>query len=183
MAEPDNLKVSTSLVVDLPADRFDLADWIVHFSSEEYIDCTPATHNHKYSDVYRDPDGGYVFRNDEFCGGIMMTQLYRGEIMEREHVFLVSPRTKGRFLWVWPMTFQITWDMKVEPFDENRSKFTCTIGSKLNPVYQFLSFVIRLTFWAQAHADEETPHFADSAARWVTRNDAERRASYVSPSM
>jgi len=53
MAEPDNLKVSTSVVVDLPADRFDLADWMIHFSSEEYVACTPATHNHKYSDVYR----------------------------------------------------------------------------------------------------------------------------------
>jgi len=73
--------------------------------------------------------------------------------------------------------------MQVEPFDENRSKFTCTIGSRLNPVYQFLSFIIRLTFWAQAHADEETPYFADSAARWATRNDSERRASDVSPSM
>jgi len=73
--------------------------------------------------------------------------------------------------------------MKVEPLDENRSKFTCTIGARLNPVYQVLSFLLRLTFWAQAHADEETPHFADSAARWATRNDPDRRASYVSPTV
>ena len=56
-----------------------------------------------------------------------MTQLYREEIMEPQHVFLVSPRTKGRFLGFIPMTFQITWDMKVESLDAERSKFTCRV--------------------------------------------------------
>lgn len=180
MGEEDNIKVSAAVAVDLPVDRFDLADWIINFSNDEYIACTPATHNHKIMYVYRDPDGGCVFRNDEFCGGFMMTQLYREEIMEKRHLFLVSPRTKGRFLWFLPMTFQVTWDMKVEPLDQNRSKFTCTIGARLNPVLWLASFIVRLTYWAQAHAEEETPHFADSAARWATRNDGGQRKSYVS---
>ena len=108
-----------------------------------------------------------------------MTQLYREEIMEPQHIFLVSPRTKARFLGFFPMTFQVTWDMKVEPVDENRSRFTCTVGAGLNPFYFIAGLFIRLSYWTEAHTEEETPHFAESAARWATRNDLERRDSYI----
>ncbi len=37
MAKRDNLKSTTSVIVDLPADKLDLADWIVHFPNDEYI--------------------------------------------------------------------------------------------------------------------------------------------------
>ena len=181
MAKRDSFTSSFSVVVDLPAERMDLADWVVHFSNEDYIACTPATGAHKQMFVYRDPDGGWVFRNDESCGGFVMTQLYREETREKHHVFLVSPRTKGRFFGFVPMTFQVTWDMKVESFDDDRSVFTCKVGARMNPLYMLAAFCIRLTYWTEAHIEEETPHFADSAARWATRNDSDQRRSYVSP--
>jgi hypothetical protein len=43
--------------------------------------------------------------------------------------------------------------------------------------------LIRLSYWTEAHLEEETPRFADSAARWATRNDSDQRASYVSPTV
>lgn len=181
MAKPDQLKISTTVVVDLPADKFDLPGWAPNFTTEEYIACTPGTGAHKFMYVYRGEDGKNIYRNDESCGPIVMTQLYREEIMERQHIFLVSPQTKARMFGFWPMTIQITWDMKVEPFDANRSKFTCTLGSRLNVLYLIASFFIRFTFWGQAHCDEETPHFAESAARWATRNETDRPVSFVSP--
>lgn len=179
MAKRDNLKTSTSVIIDLPAEQIDLADWIVHFSNEEYVACTPATGAHQVMYVYRGSDGRWVFRNDETAAGFMMTQLYREEIMEPQHIFLVSPRTKGRLLGIVPLTLQITWDMKVEAVDENRSKFTCTVGARLNPLLFIASLFIRLSYWTEAHTEEETPHFAESAARWATRNATERRDSYV----
>ena len=133
MAKRDNLKTSTSVIIDLPAEKIDLADWIVHFSNEDYVACTPATGAHKVMYVYRGGDGRWVFRNDETAAGFMMTQLYREEIMQPQHIFLVSPRTKGRLLGIVPLTLQITWDMKVEPIDKNSCKFTCTVGARLNP--------------------------------------------------
>ena len=179
MAKRDNLKTSTSVIIDLPAEKIDLADWIVHFSNEDYVACTPATGAHKVMYVYRGGDGRWVFRNDESAAGFMMTQLYREEIMEPQHIFLVSPRTKGRLLGIVPLTLQITWDIKVEPVDENRCKFTCTVGARLNPFLAIAGLFIRLSYWTEAHTEEETPHFAESAARWATRNDPERRDSYV----
>lgn len=179
MAKRDNLKTSTSVIIDLPAEKIDLADWIVHFSNEDYVACTPATGAHKVMYVYRGGDGRWVFRNDESAAGFMMTQLYREEIMEPQHIFLVSPRTKGRLLGIVPLTLQITWDMKVEPVDENRCKFTCTVGARLNPFLFIAGLFIRLSYWTEAHTQEETPHFAESAARWATRKDSERRDSYV----
>jgi hypothetical protein len=171
--EPNyNINFQSSVIVDLPADRFDLPDWLVNFSCKDYVSCTPASGAHKYSNVYRDGDGGRVFRNDEFVGGFMMTQFYREKIMKPQRVRLVS-MTRARFLYVWPMIFPLYWEMTVEPCDEKRSRFTCMIGARLNPVYFVMSKLIRLLFWAQAHADEETPHFAKFAARWATRNDAD----------
>lgn len=178
---PNNLTSAVSVVVDLPVERFDLAGWLPNFSNAEYIACTPGTKAHRQMFVYRGNDGKNVYRNDEMCGGIFMTQLYREAVMEPRHVLLVSPRTKGRFLERVPMTFQITWDMKVEPFGDRQSIFTCEIGSRLNPLYRVASFFICLQFWADAHCEEETPHFAESAARWAARYDADRPASYVTP--
>ena len=176
MADPDSLQASCSVVVDLPVDRFDLAGWIPNFSNEEYLACTPVSHAHKQMFVYRDADGGYVFRNDEMAAGFMMTQLYRPEIMEPRHVFLVSPRTKARYLGFLPIYMQITWDMKVESFDANRSKFTCVVGARLSPILLLGSYLIRLSYWTEAHTEEETPHFAESAVRWAKRHDSETRS-------
>ena len=181
MALPDNLHASCAVLVDLPSERFDLAGWVVNFSNAEYVACTPATGAHKVMYVYRDPDGDHVFRNDEFCGGFDMTQLYRAEIMQKDHVFLVSPATKARFLWIVPMTIQVTWDMTVERIDDRTTKFTCRVGARLNPIYWVLSKIIRLDYWTQAHIEEETPHFADSAVRWSMLGDSEQRDSFASP--
>lgn len=176
MVKPDNLTAACSVVVDLPVEQFDLADWIVNFSNDEYVMCTPATGAHKQMYVYRDPDGDHVFRNDEEVAGFMMTQLYRPEIMEPRHVFLVSPRTKARFLRFLPLHIQVTWDMKVESFDAERTKFTCTVGAAMSPLLRLAGFLIRLTYWTQAHTEEETPHFAQSAVRWAKRSQAGRLA-------
>ena len=64
------------MVVDLPYERFDLAGWLPNFTNEEYLACTPGTKAHRQMFVYRGDDGKNVYRNDETCGGIFMTQLY-----------------------------------------------------------------------------------------------------------
>jgi hypothetical protein len=172
MAKPDSLTASCSVVVDLPVEQFDLAGWIPSMSNDDYLACTPASHAHKQMLVYRDTHGGYVFRNDETVAGFLMTQLYRPEIMEPRHVFLVSPQTKARYLRFVPLHIQVTWDMKVESFDADRSTFTCTVGARLNPVLRLAGFLIRLPYWTEAHTEEETPHFADSAVRWARHRNS-----------
>ncbi|MGI9522939.1 MAG: hypothetical protein ACR2PG_14975 [Hyphomicrobiaceae bacterium] len=165
-----NLNFESSVIYDLPAERFDLPGWLRNFSTEDYESCTPASGAHRYANVYRDGDGGLVYRNDEYVGGFMMTQFYRERIMEPQRVRLVS-LTRARFLHVWPIVFPLYWEMTVEPRDEKSSTFTCKIGAKLNLFYFIASKLTLLNFWSQAHADEETPHFAEHAARWATRND------------
>lgn len=91
-----NLNFGTSVLLNLPVEKLDLSDWIVNFSCEEYVACTPASRSHKYSGLYRDADGDIVIRNDEYCGGFMMTQFYRPKVMTPHHVRLES-RTKARF--------------------------------------------------------------------------------------
>lgn len=165
-----NLNFGTSALLNLPVEKFDLADWIVNFSCEEYVSCTPASRSHKYSGLYRDADGEIVIRNDEFCGGFMMTQFYRPKLMQAHHVRMES-RTKARFLQVWPIIFPLYWDLKVEAAGANRTLFHCRIGARLPFLYFLASKLICLQFWSQQHADEETPLFAHYASRWATRND------------
>ena len=171
-----NINFQTSIIVDLPANQFDLPNWLVNFSSEDYVACTPASGSHKHSNVYRDADGGLVFRNDEWVGGFMMTQFYREVITKPDNVRLVS-MTSARFLHIWPIIFPLYWELKVEPYDGDRTLFTCMIGAKLNPFYFIASKITRLLFWSQAHADEETPYFADFAVKYATLNDTEQKTS------
>ena len=81
MAKRDNLKSTTSVIVELPANKLDLADWIVHFPNDEYVACMHANCETSKMYFYRDADGDWVFRNDESCGGFTMTKLYREEIL------------------------------------------------------------------------------------------------------
>ena len=121
----------------------------------------------------RDADGEIVIRNDEFCGGFMMTQFYRPKLMQAHHVRMES-LTKARFLHVWPIIFPLYWDLKVEAAGANRTLFHCRIGARLPFLYFLASKLIRLQFWSQQHADEETPLFAHYASRWATRNDPDQ---------
>lgn len=169
--EPDyNLNFQSSVIYELPAEKFDLPGWLRNFSTDDYERCTPASGAHRYCDVYRDGDGGLVYRNDEFVGGFMMTQFYRERIMEPQRIRLVS-LTRARFLKVWPIVFPLYWEMTVERHDAKSSLFTCKIGARLNLFYFIASKLTALSFWSQAHADEETPHFAKFAAQWATRTD------------
>jgi hypothetical protein len=65
----------------------------------------------------------------------------------------------------------------------DRSIFSCAVDARVNPLYMIADLCIRLSYWTEARMEEETPHFADSAARWATRNDSDQRASYVRPSV
>ncbi|MCP9826081.1 hypothetical protein [Synechococcus sp. EJ6-Ellesmere] len=168
-----NLNFGTSVILNVPLEKFDLADWIVNFSCEEYVSCTPASRSHRYSGLYRDADGDFVIRNDEYCGGFMMTQFYRPRVMEPDHVRLES-RTKARFLQVWPIIFPLYWDLRLESVNPGQTLFHCRIGASLPWIYFLASKLIRLQFWSQQHADEETPHFAHYAARWATRQDTDQ---------
>jgi len=38
-----NLNFGTSVLLTLPVGKLDLADWIVNFSCEQYVACTPAS--------------------------------------------------------------------------------------------------------------------------------------------
>ena len=55
-----------------------------------------------------------------------------------------------------------------------RTLFHCRIGARLPFLYFLASKLIRLQFWSQQHADEETPLFAHYASRWATRNDPDQ---------
>jgi hypothetical protein len=179
--EPNyNLNFQSSVVVNLSAPKFDLAGWLPNFTCEQYVACTPSSKSHKYSHIYRDGDGELVYRNDEWVGGFMMTQFYRERIMKLDNVRLVS-LTRARLLEVIPLVFPLYWEMKVEPYqgESDRSLFTCLIGIKLDPLYFIGGQITQLLFWAQAHADEETPHFANFAALWATRNDSEQQKNYI----
>ena len=181
-SKTNQIEIEYSVILDVPAEKMDLVGWIRNFKPEEYRACTPATGDHNSMLGYCDGAGDNIYRNDERCGPVGMVQLYRESVMEPRHVYLVSPATRALLFGFWPMLIQITWDLKAEACDGNRTKFTCRIGCWMNPVYFFMAIhFLRFEFFGQAHCEEETPHFANYAARWSMRNDPDLRESYLSP--
>lgn len=181
-AQTNQQEVEYSAILDVPASAIDLAGWIRNFKPDEYRACTPATGNHFFMLGYLDGDGNNIYRNDERCGPVWMVQLYRESIMEPHHVFLVSPATRALVLGFWPMRTQVTWDLTAKPVEGDKTRFTCRIGYRMNPIYYVLArFFLAIGFFMEAHCEEETPHFANFAARFAMRNAPDRRESYLLP--
>lgn len=97
-AKKNQLEIDYSVILDIPVEKIDLVGWIRNFNADEYRACTPATGDHKAMIAYCDGEGENIYRNDERCGPVGMVQLYREAEMERDHIFLVSPATRGVLL-------------------------------------------------------------------------------------
>ena len=75
-----------------------------------------------------------------------------------------------------------TWDLTAKPVEGDKTRFTCRIGYRMNPIYYVLArFCLAIGFFMEAHCEEETPHFANFAARFAMRNAPDRRESYLLP--
>jgi hypothetical protein len=161
---------SFSHVINVPIDRVDIADWLLHLTSDEYQRCCPG--EHIAAGATTTDDGRPMSINVEMIGDALMIQQYVGELVGPLHCHLVSRSVAftpgGR------TTVQVIWHLEVEPIDERSCAYTNRVTAIATD--EFLSFIAQQGISLDqaraarqqacgAHNQIETPRFAQSIER------------------
>jgi hypothetical protein len=158
------VKRSSQAVIDHPADRIDLAQWLATMTDREYQACSRA---HRAAGTFRE---GRTFGmvNLESIGGQLLVQHYLAKKTAANRVLMHSPETRVYVLHVLPATIEVIWTLAVEPRDANSATFTCTVETRMPAMLAFVGFAGLLPLFLRWHVEEETPKFAADIARKVS---------------
>lgn len=89
--------------------------------------------------------------------------------MQKDHMLMVSPTSKGSFAETFPTQQRVTWEIKLTPyFDDQGSSQPKTLYTCRVAVYTYdrvLASLGRVQSFLYQHLVEETPHFAEAALR------------------
>ncbi|MDR6660790.1 hypothetical protein J2W51_003360 [Tardiphaga robiniae] len=161
---------SYSHVLDIAADKIDIADWLFNLPNDEYKRCCPPDHV-ACGATYTD-DGKRMSINVERIGETLMIQQYVGEITEKHHCRMVS--ISDAFTPNGRTKVQIIWDLSIKPIDADHCEYTNSVIA--HPTEEFLAFLKEhnVSFETAAagrqaaggdHNHRETPLFAESMKR------------------
>ncbi|MFJ1578460.1 MULTISPECIES: hypothetical protein [unclassified Streptomyces] len=165
----DDLLLARSAVtsrINAPADKVDIATWLLSIPDAEYQRCAPGDH---ISAGYTTTDDGRPMSiNVEQVGSALLIEHYVGEITDKLHCKMVS--TSDVFSDGGRSKIQVIWELTAKP-DGDGLEFTNEVI--VHPTEEFLEFLERagLTFdqaseahkvASTAHNRLETPHFAKS---------------------
>jgi hypothetical protein len=171
MVEHPLSQSSYSHVIDVPADRVDIADWLFHLGNAEYERCCPP--DHLACGYTQTDDGQPMSINVETIGQSLVVQQYTAEVHEPQLCRMVS--TSDVFPFSGGLTTsKVVWTLSVEPIDESSCRYTNSVTAFATD--DFLKFIEEhgQTFEQAAaarqetssdHNRRETPLFAESIAR------------------
>jgi len=175
---PDTTRVlsrsSFEHVIDVPADRVNIADWLFHLGNEEYERCCPPDHiacGYTHTD-----DGQPMSINVETIGASLVIQQYVAEVYEARYCKMVStsdvfPFSGGR------TQTRVVWELRVEPINESSSRYSNTVTAYATDGFMEFIAAHGQSFEEAAaarqaassdHNRRETPLFAESIARSAT---------------
>ena len=158
-------------VIDVPADRVDIADWLFHLGNKEYERCCPPDHiacGYTHTD-----DRQPMSINVETIGASLVIQRYVAEVHKPDYCKMVStsdvfPFSGGR------TQTRVVWELRVQPIDGSSSRYSNSVTAYATD--GFMEFIAERgqTFEDAARARQaasadhnrrETPLFAESIAR------------------
>ncbi|AVT80211.1 hypothetical protein [Rhodopseudomonas palustris] len=156
--------------VDVPIDRFDIADWLFNLPEAEYQRCCPP--DHIACGVTTSDDGRTMMINVEMIGTGLVVQHYVAEKVSPTYcrmnsisdVFTSAGRTQ----------VNVIWELSAEGIDGGRTRYTNSVTA--HPTDSFMNFIkqhgVSYEDAAKArqdaggdHNSRETPLFAASIAR------------------
>ncbi|PTR31894.1 putative ester cyclase [Rhodococcus sp. OK519] len=157
-------------VVDVPADRVDIGEWLFSLPEAEFRRCCPS--DHVTIGVGTGEDGSPRPIAVEMFGDALMIHHFVGEVVEPHHCRMVSTSEaladEGR------TTVEVIWELRAQPTDDGR----CTISDRISvvPTGDYFAFLDEhaITFEDAAaschaacsdHVRRETPLVAESIAR------------------
>jgi hypothetical protein len=166
---------SSSQVLDIAADKLDIAEWLFTLPIYEYRRCCSPDH---ISAGYTTTDDGRPMSiNVEMIGETLMIQQYVGEMAKPDHCHMVS--ISEAFSGIGHAKVQVIWDLSIKPLNANRCEFTNSFIA--HPTEEFMTFLKEhnIDFEDAAkprqaaggdHNRRETPLFAESIKRRALRN-------------
>ena len=164
MAHTLSVKRSSQAVIDQPADRIDLAQWLSTMTDREYQACSRA---HRAAGTFRE-GGTFGMVNLESVGGQLLVQHYIAKEAAADRVLMHSPETRVYVLHVVPATIEVIWTLEVEPRDAKSATFTCKVETRMPPLLGYVGFLGLLPLFLRRHVEEETGKFAADITRKVS---------------
>lgn len=164
MASTRSVKRSSQAVIDHPADRIDLAQWLSTMTDREYQACSRA---HRAAGTFRE-GGTFGMVNLESIGGQLLVQHYLAKDATANRVLMHSPKTRVYVLHVVPATIEVIWTLEVEPKDAKSANFTCTVETRMPAMLGAVGLAGLLPLFLRWHVEEETAKFAADIARKVS---------------
>lgn len=155
------MKTSARTVIDQPAEKINLIQWLSTLSDLDYQACSRA---HRAAGTFRQ-EGVLGMVNVESVGGNLLIQHYLAARAEPNHVVMRSANTRVYVNHLLPATIEVIWTVAVEPRDAGSAHFSCSVETRMPPILGILSTVALLPLFLGRHTREETQGFADDIAR------------------
>jgi hypothetical protein len=164
MDNNDGYVLKVEAEINLPAEKIDLADWLLNMTDDEYISCSK---NHIAMGKSKNADGKDVLINVESTADnkFYMVHHYIVERAEKNRTRVKS--YKSIYLVETPFYMPITWEMSINPNGKS-STFICEVTvegfSKLfpdnMPADKKKRIISKTKVSNDTHLKEETPLFA-----------------------
>jgi hypothetical protein len=159
------MKSSSRTVIDHPADRIDLAQWLSTMTDREYQACS---RSHRAAGTFRE-GGTFGMVNVESIGGHLLVQHYYAKKAGANHVLMHSTNSRAYIMHVVPATIEVIWTLEIEPRDSKSAEFACTVETRMPAPLDLVARLGLLSFFLSRHVKEETNKFAADIARKVSR--------------
>jgi hypothetical protein len=154
------MKSSSQTVLNHPADRIDLIQWLSTMSDRDYQACS---RGHRAAGTFR--EGGTLgMVNVESVGGNLLIQHYFAVQSAANRVVMHSKNTRVYVAHIFPTTIEVIWTVEVEPKDSQRAIFRCTVEIRMPTLLRALSTLSLLPFFLRQHTRGETVGFAEDKA-------------------
>ncbi len=157
------MKTSYQTVIEHPADRIDLTQWLSNLSDRDYQACS---HAHRAAGTFRE-DGVLGMVNVESVGGSLLVQHYLATKFTPNHVVMRSRATRVYVSHLFPATIEVIWTLDVEPRDGRSALLRCTVETRMPWLLTALSTLSLLPLFLQRHTHEETLGFAADMSRKI----------------
>ena len=152
---------SHEAAVPLPASAIHLDEWLFNLTEADYKACA---RGHRAVGT----NGGAHFTgmvNVESMAGALIIQHYRTELLEANHVRLLSEKSRAYLMHLIPFHLQVLWEMEVFSVSSQKSRLRCSIDVR-NPAWvRFVGLFNGTNQWIRRHLIEETQGFANDLAR------------------
>lgn len=157
------MKHTARTVIDRPADRIDLAQWLSTMTDREYQACSRA---HRGAGALRE---GKIFGmvNIESIGGHLLVQHYLAREAAANRVLMHSANTRVYILHVFPATIEVSWSLAIQPKGRDRAELACTVEALMAKPLAIIASSGLLPLFLKWHVEEETARFAADIERKV----------------